>query len=181
VNWLSRLTQREYSRVQQIAALLVGQVLFLVVYPVFIVLGAWWIDQYLSLPRLAHGLANPCVALALILPGLILVEWTVGLQFARGLGTPLPVVPTRRLLTNGPYSYSRNPMATGATMVYVGVAVGVGSLSAVALACIYPTAITVYTRLIEEKELERRFGSEYVAYKKRTPFLMPRPSRRDWP
>ena len=174
MNWLNRLTQRDYGRVQQIAALIVGQVLFLVVYPTFIVMGAWWIDQYLRLPRLAHGLANPCVAVALVLPGLILVEWTVGLQFARGLGTPLPVVPTRRLLTDGPYSYSRNPMATGATMVYLGIAVGVGSLSAVALACIYPTVITVYTKLIEEKELERRFGSEYLAYKERTPFLVPR-------
>ena len=179
MNWLSRLTQREYGRVQQIAALIVGQVLVLVVCPVFIVMGAWWIDHYLHLPRLAHGLSSLIVALALILPGAILVEWTVGLQFARGLGTPLPVVPTRRLLTTGPYSYSRNPMATGTTMVYLGIAVGVGSLSAVALACIYPTVITVYTKLIEEKELERRFGSEYVAYKERTPFLLPRLPRRD--
>jgi len=179
VSWLSRLTQREYGRVQQIAGLIVGQVLFLVVYPVFVVLGAWWIDQYFRLPRLAHGLASPFVALALILPGLVLVEWTVGLQFVRGLGTPLPVVPTRRLLTSGPYSYSRNPMATGTTMVYLGIAIAVGSFSAVALACIYPTVITVYTKLIEEKELERRFGSEYLAYRERTPFLVPRPPRRD--
>jgi protein-S-isoprenylcysteine O-methyltransferase Ste14 len=179
VSWLSRLTQRECGRVQQIAALIVGQVLFLVVYPVFIVLGARWIDQYLRLPRFAHGLASLFVALALILPGAVLVEWTVGLQFARGLGTPLPVVPARRLLTNGPYSYSRNPMATGTTMVYLGIAIAVGSFSAITLACIYPTVITVYTKLIEEKELERRFGSEYLAYKERTPFLVPRPPRRD--
>jgi protein-S-isoprenylcysteine O-methyltransferase Ste14 len=179
VSWLSRLRQREHGRVQQIAALIVGQVLFLVVYPVFIVLGARWIDQYLRLPRLAHGLASLFVALALILPGVILVEWTVGLQFVRGLGTPLPVVATRRLLTNGPYRYSRNPMATGTTMVYLGIAVGVGSLSAVALACVYPTVITAYTKLIEEQELERRFGSEYLAYRKRTPFVVPRLPRRD--
>jgi protein-S-isoprenylcysteine O-methyltransferase Ste14 len=122
---------------------------------------------------------NTVIALLLIFPGLLLVEWTVKLQFSMGEGTPIPIVATRRLITEGPYSYSRNPMATGTTLVYVGVAVWVGSLSAVALALIYPTAIAVYTKLFEEKELERRFGSEYLEYKKRTPFVLPRLRRRD--
>jgi protein-S-isoprenylcysteine O-methyltransferase Ste14 len=64
-------------------------------------------------------------------------------------------------------------------MVYLGIAVWVGSISAVALACIYPAVIILYTRLLEEEELERRFGAEYLAYKRRTPFLIPRwPGRR---
>jgi protein-S-isoprenylcysteine O-methyltransferase Ste14 len=33
--------------------------------------------------------------------------------------------------------------------------------------------VLIYIKLIEEKELEERFGSEYVEYKKRTPFLIP--------
>jgi len=33
--------------------------------------------------------------------------------------------------------------------------------------------ILIYIKLIEEKELEERFGSEYLEYKKRTPFLIP--------
>jgi len=39
---------------------------------------------------------------------------------------------------------------------------------------IYPVGILIYIKLIEEKELEGRFGSEYAEYKKRTPFLIPR-------
>jgi protein-S-isoprenylcysteine O-methyltransferase Ste14 len=70
-------------------------------------------------------------------------------------------------------------MATGTTMVYMGIAVWSGSLSAVALASIYPILITVYTKLVEEKELERRFGPEYVEYKRRTPSLIPRFPRED--
>ena len=178
MDWFTRLTQREYGRVQQISALLLGQVLFLVVYPAFIVVGAWWMDRWFRLPRFGQVLANPLVALALIIPGLILVEWTVGLQFSRGLGTPLPIVATRRLITSGPYSYSRNPMATGTTMVYLGVALWMSSLTAVALASIYPVVIALYTKLVEEKELERRFGPEYVAYKRKTPFLIPRSPRK---
>jgi len=74
----------------------------------------------------------------------------------------------------GPYSYCRNPMTLGTTMVYVGVAIWLGSLSGLALALIYPVGILIYIKLIEEKELEDRFGPEYVEYKKRTPFLIPK-------
>ena len=179
MDWLTRVIQREYGRAQQIFALIVGQVLFLIVYPTFIVVGAAWIDRWLHLPRLVYRVINPVAALLLIVPGFLLVEWTVGLQFSRGMGTPLPLVATRRLITSGPYSYSRNPMATGTTMVYGGIAVWLGSLSAIALASIYPVVITLYTKLVEEKELERRFGPGYVAYKKKTPFLWPRLPRRD--
>jgi protein-S-isoprenylcysteine O-methyltransferase Ste14 len=179
VQWFTRATQREYGIGRKIAALLLGQVLFLAVYPAFIVAGASLIDHWLQLPRFAHGLVCPIVALLLIVAGVLLVEWTIALQFSKGLGTPIPLVATRRLITTGPYAYCRNPMATGTTMVYLGIAVWVGSLSAVALACIYPAVINVYTRLVEEKELERRFGAEYLAYKRRTPFLIPRwPGRR---
>ena len=69
-------------------------------------------------------------------------------------------------------------MALGTTMVYLGVAVWVGSLSAIALASIYPSVIVIYTKLFEEKELEKRFASEYLEYKKRTPFVIPRLGRR---
>jgi protein-S-isoprenylcysteine O-methyltransferase Ste14 len=176
VQWFTGATQREYGRGRRIAALLLGQVLFLIAYPAFVVWGASFLDRWLGLPRFVHALLNPIVAALLLAPGLLLAEWTVGLQFSQGLGTPLPVVATRRLITTGPYDYSRNPMATGTTMVYTGIAVCMGSLSAVVLASIYPLAIILYTKLVEEKELERRFGSEYVAYKRRTPFLIPR-----WP
>lgn len=178
MDWFTRLTQREYGRVQQVTALFLGQVLFLVVYPAFILVGASLLDRWLHLPRFVHGRASSFVALALIIPGLVLVEWTVGLQFSRGLGTPLPIVATRRLVTSGPYSYSRNPMATGTTMVYLGFALGMGSLSAVALASSYPVVITVYTKLVEERELEWRFGPDYLTYKEKTPFLVPKWPRR---
>jgi protein-S-isoprenylcysteine O-methyltransferase Ste14 len=32
----------------------------------------------------------------------------------------------------------------------------------------------IYIKLIEEWELQERFGYEYLEYKKRTPFLIPR-------
>jgi protein-S-isoprenylcysteine O-methyltransferase Ste14 len=65
-------------------------------------------------------------------------------------------------------------MTLGTTAFYLGIAIWTGSLSALVLALIYPVGILIYIKLIEERELEQRFGHEYLAYKRRTPFLIPR-------
>ncbi len=35
--------------------------------------------------------------------------------------------------------------------------------------------LSLYIKLVEEKELELRFEKEYVEYKEKTPYLIPRP------
>ena len=178
MDWATRLTQRQYGERQRLTALLVGQVLFWIGFPLFILAGSSHIDSWLHLPRFIYGLANSIAALLLMVPGGLCAEWAVYVQFSLGRGTPLPVVATRRLIIERPYTYCRNPMALGTTMVYLGVAVWIGSLSAIALACIYPSVIVLYTKLFEEKELEKRFGAEYLKYEYSTPFVVPRLWRR---
>ena len=70
-------------------------------------------------------------------------------------------------------------MTLGTDLFYLGVAIWLGSLSAIGLGLVYPVGILIYIKLIEEKELEERFGSEYLDYKKRTPFLIPRLSKKE--
>jgi protein-S-isoprenylcysteine O-methyltransferase Ste14 len=65
-------------------------------------------------------------------------------------------------------------MTLGTTLFYLGIAIWLGSISAVGLGLVYPVGILIYIKLVEERELEERFGSEYLEYKKRTPFLIPR-------
>jgi protein-S-isoprenylcysteine O-methyltransferase Ste14 len=38
----------------------------------------------------------------------------------------------------------------------------------------FAVLLVVYIKSFEEKELEARFGDEYRAYKRNTPFLIPR-------
>ena len=173
MRWLTRWARGDHSRRQRVVALLAGQVLFWVGFPSFIVVGSTYIDRWWNLARYGGGLGNTALGLLLIVPGAILAEWAVQVQYAIGRGSPMPIVATRRLVKQGPYRHSRNPMALGTTMVYMGLAACIGSFSALALASIYPTFILVYTKLIEERELEERFGSEYLEYKRRTPFLVP--------
>jgi protein-S-isoprenylcysteine O-methyltransferase Ste14 len=88
-------------------------------------------------------------------------------------------MPTQKLLIKGPYTYCRNPMTLGTTIFNLGVAIWLGSISAMGLGLVYPVGILIYIKLIEEKELEERFGSEYLKYKMRTPFLIPRFRKKD--
>ena len=70
-------------------------------------------------------------------------------------------------------------MTLGTALFYIGVAIWLGSISAVGLGLVYPVGILIYIKLIEEKELEERFGCEYLEYKKRTPFLIPHLRKKD--
>ncbi len=81
---------------------------------------------------------------------------------------------TQTLIVQRPYSYCRNPMALGTILLYLGVAVTIGSISAVGLVLIGAAALLAYIKAVEEKEMVLRFGNSYLEYKKQTPFLIPR-------
>jgi protein-S-isoprenylcysteine O-methyltransferase Ste14 len=58
--------------------------------------------------------------------------------------------------------------------MYFGVAVLFQSIGAAVLVLIFAILLLTYIKLFEEKEMELRFGQEYLAYRDRTPFLIPR-------
>lgn len=64
-------------------------------------------------------------------------------------------------------------MILGVFTAYVGIAVWGASPSGLILSMIFIMAASLYIRLVEEKELEVRFGSDYVIYKKSVPFIIP--------
>ena len=105
-------------------------------------------------------------AFVLIIGGLLLEGAAAG-QFRR-LGTPMePWKPTTALSTNGLYRFSRNPIYVGFALMYLGFAVAMDSL--VALAFLLPCLIVVDRFVIqrEERYLAAKFGAEYEAYRAR--------------
>jgi protein-S-isoprenylcysteine O-methyltransferase Ste14 len=80
---------------------------------------------------------------------------------------------TQKLVVEPPYNYSRNPMALGTLLLYLGVGIALGSLGAVGLALLLAVLLLAYIRWVEEREMEARFGAEYERYRERTPFLIP--------
>lgn len=117
---------------------------------------------------------HPVVGGALALAGLGLVIWSVWVQYSQGRGTPAPLVATRQLVTTGPYALCRNPMTLGALIFYLGLGFSLGSGLVIALTGIIFTGLLRYIAVHETRELTERFGDDYRAYCRRTPFVIPR-------
>jgi len=130
------------------------------------------LDRWLVMPALEMGRGNAIAGLALLLTGGWLVIWSVSVQYTIGKGTPHPKVATRKLVISGPYAWSRNPMTLGATLFYLGIATWLGSLAGMLLTLLVSTLLLIYISVHETAELTRRFGEDYLEYKRRTPFLI---------
>lgn len=167
----SSLAQKEYSPRARLTAMAWESLVFVFGIPACLVaLGATGSARWrfeLSLP-----LMTVCLALAAL--GLSLGLWTVWVQFRYARGTPVPTMATKRLLTAGPYSFCRNPMALGTFVFYFGIATATSSFRAVLAVAGFTIALLAYIKLIEEREVSFRFGDEYARYKESTPFIIPR-------
>jgi protein-S-isoprenylcysteine O-methyltransferase Ste14 len=119
------------------------------------------------------GWLNQTLGFGLTLGGGALLLGSVYYQYNLGRGTPVPKVATQRLVTKGPYAYTRNPMTLGALLLYVGIGVWMGSGALVILTLIVFSALLTYIYLHETRELSERFGDEYRLYQTQTPFLIP--------
>lgn len=135
-------------------------------------LGIGWMSEGWMSFRL--GWLNQVVGSALFAGGLALVIWSVHIQYRLGEGTPAPRVATQRLVTQGPYACTRNPMTLGAFGLYFGIGIWMGSGVVAVLTIIIFSGLLTFIHFHETRELAGRFGEEYLQYKRRTPFLLPR-------
>jgi protein-S-isoprenylcysteine O-methyltransferase Ste14 len=124
--------------------------------------------------RIHFGWLNQVLGPILTISGIALVIWSVLTQYIIGNGTPAPKVATQKLVTQGPYSYTRNPMTLGALFLYSGIGVWMSSGVLIILSAIVFSTLLTFIYIHETRELVERFGEEYLDYRKRTPFLLPR-------
>jgi protein-S-isoprenylcysteine O-methyltransferase Ste14 len=106
--------------------------------------------------------------------GLVLVVTAISLFAIVGEGTLAPWTPTRKLVVRGVYRYVRNPMISGVFSILLGEALVFGSVPLVYWFLIFVLVNVIYIPLSEEPGLERRFGDEYVVYKRNVPRWLPR-------
>lgn len=146
-------------------------VIFCIVIPYMIVASAH--------PRLERSIFNPSLGLAILglvilLIGLVGFILTVRMLIRIGNGTIMPWDPTHRLVTGSLYAYVRNPMILSVITIVAGEALLLGSVWMAVLAIVFCAINTVYFVFSEEPGLERRFGEEYLEYKRNVPRWIPR-------
>ena len=171
--------QKEHGGGTYIVAMLLAGVVFLILLPLVVIRVGPYLDDLLGLPPIQFGAANTIAGGLLLVVGLFFGLWSNYVQLTRGRGTPLPVLPTQELLTQGPYRYCRNPMTFGTILAYLGLGVMAGTVAGILLVLGLAACLVLYLKRMEEKELAERFGEAYLQYRREVPFIIPRlPKRR---
>jgi protein-S-isoprenylcysteine O-methyltransferase Ste14 len=133
-----------------------------------------WLDKIWGLTLSVPLSIRLPLGIFLLLIGVPMIVWTIT-RFLRAKGTPIPFNPPPTMLTNGLYAIVRNPMHLGWTITLIGAAVLVESFTLLVIFIpLFVIAHILYLKLIEEKELEKKFGQAYRNYKKRVPMFVPR-------
>ncbi len=135
------------------------------------VLLSFMTDRFLGLPKVSWHPWSTVTGAGFLIAGFFLMALSIA-YFIRARGTPVPFSPPPKLITTGPFRFARNPMLTGIFMQLFGLGVMYGSIS---LAFIFtPLFITINVwelKKVEEPELVRRLGQDYVEYRKRVPMF----------
>ncbi len=105
-------------------------------------------------------LSYSIVGVAALIAGAILLA--LGIKaFSQAGGSPDPEHAPTKLVTFGPYSYTRNPMYLGMVLLCLGTAVIFASPYFLILTLVLALMIHYFAILPEEFELGRRLGSDY--------------------
>jgi protein-S-isoprenylcysteine O-methyltransferase Ste14 len=125
--------------------------------------------QFFDRPVITPTTSLSVVGLVICVVGLILLIVTIRMFIMIGNGTIMPWDPTKKLITMSLYSHVRNPLILSLIIILVGEAILFASYGIALLATLNFVINTIYFIFSEEPGLEKRFGEEYIEYKKNVP------------
>ena len=115
------------------------------------------------------------VAMFFLSLGLLLAIWSVRIFYIKGGdGTPAPWQPVNNLIIQGPYRYVRNPMILGVVDLLLFESAFFASMPLLLWAIVFFVGNIIYFKTFEEKQLIKRFGTDYEDYKNKVPMLFPK-------
>ena len=85
-------------------------------------------------------------------------------QFKRRQTTIKPFEPSRALVTDGLFRFSRNPMYLGMMVILAGLGICLATLPPLVVIPLFGWWITVRFIAVEEQHLAEQFGDAYTAY-----------------
>ncbi len=123
------------------------------------------IDSLLGIHDFASLFATTAAWLLLTI-GFLLRVWATFLFYEQHIKV-ISLVPQKKLITAGPYRFSRNPLYLGGNLfIFLGAVLFLGSPSGIVLTAINIFVVDFMIRR-EEKQLTRDFGEEWISYTNR--------------
>lgn len=151
----------------------IGATFFFLFTALFVVLSLK-VDRLLKLPGLLSEPWNSALSVPVLFIGLLLCLWTVW-HFFKAKGIPVPLNPPPKVVASGPYAYCRNPMLTSVFILLFGLGIQFRSVSLFFIFTpLYILLNVLELKAIEEPELAKRLGEDYIKYKNSTPMFIPR-------
>ena len=89
-----------------------------------------------------------------------------------------PYPPIERVITTGPYAYTRNPMYVGVVMLMVGQGLWFGSLGVVLYGIGWLIAFMIFVHTIDDPFIQKRIGPSCDDYMRSVPGWIPRRPKR---
>jgi len=136
----------------------------IVVSIIFVSIWTWFVPRWI-VGRNAFDETRPFGWIVIALG--VVIAFGCALEFAwRGIGTPAPFDPPRRLVITGLYRWVRNPMYVGLGVLLLGEAITFPRLTITMLVMIAALwlATTIFIITFEEPTLRSKFGDDYAAY-----------------
>jgi len=123
-----------------------------------------FVDSLLRVPTFSSSLLT-VFGLVLIALGFLIRTWAAAHFYVHRMRV-ISLEPQNSLVTTGPFRYSRNPLYLGGNVFcFFGASLLLGSPSALVMTALHiPLVNLMISR--EEKQLERKFGEEWLAYKR---------------
>ena len=124
-------------------------------------------------PQLQMGVFS-YLAFPVWVVGIFVLLWCFWDFAHKGLGTPVPIDPPKKLIISGLYRNVRNPMYVGVLLLIIGHFLWFGYWSLPVYAGIFFLVVHTFVTLYEEPNLKQRFGTDYESYLREVPRWIPK-------
>ena len=142
-----------------------------------VIIPIWIARQYTityHFPTIPWEALFQILGVAIFVVGLLLFSASLYHFATQGRGTLAPWDPPSQLVVRGPYRFVRNPMISGVIFILLGETLLLESLPHGVWAALFIVINLIYIPLVEEPQLEARFGELYRRYQQQVPRFIPR-------
>lgn len=139
---------------------------------------AWVVSSWVAQIDAWWGFRLPAIVQVmgvLLIAGANALIYSAQICFLReGGGSGVPGDSPHRLVIAGPYRWGRNPLYLSGNSILLGLALMLTSPTLLLISWASVLLFHLFIVLIEEPQLVRRYGEEYLAYRRAVPRWIPR-------